>query len=194
MALKNPIIERIRERHEQMAYAAGNPVVDVGVLLSVYDSMSSELEELHGDEYGKMIGELRRQLNAMTTERDMLVGIKIALEEKIERYEALLRSQVSDGKITVNDLRVMETRSMINDVHVHSALEYRIGRLELRPGDVLIIKTNVQPSTAQLEQMRRQVEAVIQDTRCLVLANGEDLSVLSREEIERRSQPDGVAS
>lgn len=135
--------------------------------------------------------EARRPLADMTIERDMLVSIKIALEEKIDRCEALL-NYTDEG-------RRASAQATLSDVHLHLGkrpddLEYRVGRLELRPGDVLVVKTEAQPTMAQLKQMKQQLDAVVTGTRCLVLANGEDLSVLSREDIDRRSQPDGVAS
>lgn len=62
-------------------------------------------------------------------------------------------------------------------------LEYRIARLVLRPGDMLVIKIPHALSREQLEQLRVDVERVIGKVPCLILNHDVDLAVLTSAEI-----------
>lgn len=66
-------------------------------------------------------------------------------------------------------------------------LEFRIARLDLRPGDVLVVKVNgpaISGETATA--VRRMVNVTIPDHKVLVLDERLDLAVLTQAEIAAR--------
>jgi hypothetical protein len=68
--------------------------------------------------------------------------------------------------------------------------QYQIARLELKPGDVLVIKmTATRPSLSQIVQIKSDMQRICPGVTCLVLADDVELSVITREEIEQRSTP-----
>ncbi len=65
-------------------------------------------------------------------------------------------------------------------------VEYRIGRLALAPDDVLVVKINHVASKEMHHRVMNYVASVVNEgTKILVIDHSVDLSVLTREEIER---------
>jgi hypothetical protein len=65
-------------------------------------------------------------------------------------------------------------------------LEYRIGKLELKPGDRLLAKFDANLSHDQVECIRANLADVIPDgVKILVLDKSVDLSVMTSDEVER---------
>jgi len=67
-------------------------------------------------------------------------------------------------------------------------VEYRIAKLELAPGDVLVVKAARASSVADLELVIKYVEPFVPaDCKVLAIDGTVDLSVLTRAEIESRT-------
>lgn len=64
-----------------------------------------------------------------------------------------------------------------------SELEYRIGKLELKTGDVLIVKHDGHLTAEQAERVRRTFKLLVQNSKVFVIDRGTDLSVLTAAEI-----------
>ncbi|MDP3327178.1 hypothetical protein [Parvibaculum sp.] len=67
-------------------------------------------------------------------------------------------------------------------------MEYRIGKLAMAPGDVLVVRMNSYPTRGDAEAIRGYfVRAIPRGCKVLVIPVGIDLSVLTRDEIESRT-------
>ncbi|MGD5626675.1 hypothetical protein QUT74_22530, partial [Xanthomonas citri pv. citri] len=68
-------------------------------------------------------------------------------------------------------------------------LEYRIAKLSLAPDDVLVVKVNERVPTELFQRVANYVRSQLDDKtrKVLVIDSQVDLSVITREEIERRS-------
>lgn len=66
-------------------------------------------------------------------------------------------------------------------------LEFRIARLELRPGDILVAKAKIRLSVEQAERLRTILEPFVGERKVMVLDDSVDIAVLTREEIEARA-------
>ncbi len=66
-------------------------------------------------------------------------------------------------------------------------IEFRIARLELRPGDILVVKSRQRLSKIQVDRLADYLKPILEGRRCLVLDSGLDLAVLTAAEIEARS-------
>jgi hypothetical protein len=67
--------------------------------------------------------------------------------------------------------------------------EFRIARLELKPGDILVVKIkSARPSSSHLKDLKAAIERVYRGP-CLIFDETMDLAVLTREDIEQRSAP-----
>ena len=66
------------------------------------------------------------------------------------------------------------------------SMEYRIGRLELRPGDMLVIKVTGNVPSEQVMQMAEDIREIVKSP-VLVIDQNIDLSVLTKEEIAARA-------
>jgi hypothetical protein len=68
-------------------------------------------------------------------------------------------------------------------------LDFRIAKLEVKPGDVLVVKIATRITEQIAHDLKLRFEARLPDgVKVLVLDSGIDLSVLSFEEIERRAK------
>lgn len=66
-------------------------------------------------------------------------------------------------------------------------IEFKIARLDLRPGDILVLKLRDQVPTWEMDRFRKIMQEITGDHKCLVLENGVDLAILTAAEIEARS-------
>lgn len=66
-------------------------------------------------------------------------------------------------------------------------IEFKIARLDLRPGDILIVKCKERLSAGTLAIMREVLARVAGGHKALILENGMDLAVLTAAQIEERS-------
>jgi len=73
-----------------------------------------------------------------------------------------------------------------------SSFEFRIGRLDLRPGDVLVVKCSGVLSTEMAGRVARIMRERLPTTPIIIIDRQIDLAVLTKEEIEARA--DGSAS
>jgi hypothetical protein len=64
-------------------------------------------------------------------------------------------------------------------------LEFRIARLALRPGDILVLKPRRPLSKTARDHIKQCFKRVAPGAKCLVLQDGMELAILTREEIER---------
>lgn len=75
--------------------------------------------------------------------------------------------------------------------NVQCEIEYRIGRLDLRLGDILVVKSHEWPvSQENAEIMRASLRERLGDIPILVIGPDIDLAVLTRAELEARANPD----
>ncbi|MDB5358851.1 MAG: hypothetical protein JWO51_148 [Rhodospirillales bacterium] len=67
-------------------------------------------------------------------------------------------------------------------------LQIQIARLELKPGDVLVISPTRQFTAEQAARCRNHVGTILNSSnRVMILDPGMDLTVLTREEIDART-------
>lgn len=66
-------------------------------------------------------------------------------------------------------------------------LEYRIAKLKLESGDILILKFDVVLTKEQAARIREDVKHIAPGTKALILDHHAELSVLTRAEIEART-------
>lgn len=63
-----------------------------------------------------------------------------------------------------------------------------ISKLELAPGDVLVVKLPLYPDVAQMKNVQKYISQVVgHDIKYLILGPDIDLTVLTRKEIEERT-------
>ena len=68
-------------------------------------------------------------------------------------------------------------------------LEYRVGKLSLAPGDVLVAKVDTVLSLAQHDYIRQNLSASLPEgVTALVLDSRMDLSVLTKADIDARTE------
>jgi hypothetical protein len=72
-------------------------------------------------------------------------------------------------------------RAAIDDI------EFKIARLDLRPGDVLVVKCQDRLTTETVRHMQAVIKEACRGHRALILERGMDLAILSAAEIEARS-------
>jgi hypothetical protein len=68
-----------------------------------------------------------------------------------------------------------------------SDLEFKVGRLDLKPGDLLVAKFKERLPQTAIGRIRESFNAVIPGVKVLVLENGADLAILTAAEIEART-------
>lgn len=66
-------------------------------------------------------------------------------------------------------------------------IEFKIARLDLRPGDILVFKCKERLPSEAVARMRYDVGKYLGGHRALVLDGGLDIAVLTAAEIESRS-------
>ncbi|SHJ71170.1 hypothetical protein SAMN05444159_1290 [Bradyrhizobium lablabi] len=66
-------------------------------------------------------------------------------------------------------------------------IKFKIARLDLRPGDILVLKLKDRIPRDAVDSFRKTLRAVTGGHKCLVLENGADLAILTAAEIEARS-------
>ncbi len=66
-------------------------------------------------------------------------------------------------------------------------LEYRIGKLDVKPGDMLVVKLNSRLTDDMAKRARQHFETSIPGVKVLVIDSAVDLSILTFEEIQRRA-------
>lgn len=79
------------------------------------------------------------------------------------------------------DYGVREHQSRQPDV------EYRVAKLSLGPGDLLVVKTEKPLTREAAERIREVLKQYLPNQKALVLEPGIDLAVLTADEIARRS-------
>ena len=68
-------------------------------------------------------------------------------------------------------------------------LEYRVGKLSLAPGDVLVAKVDTVLSLAQHDYIRQNLSASLPEgVKALVLDSRMDLSILTKADIDARTE------
>ena len=65
--------------------------------------------------------------------------------------------------------------------------EFKIARLDLRPGDILVVKSPDILSHEQVQFISRLLKEECPNHRVMVLSSGMDLAVLTKAEIAERS-------
>jgi hypothetical protein len=58
-------------------------------------------------------------------------------------------------------------------------IEFQIAKLELRPGDILVVKSARPLSAETAARLRQILEQAVGGHRCMVLESGLDLSILT---------------
>lgn len=71
----------------------------------------------------------------------------------------------------------------------HDDLAYRIGKIDLRNGDILVVKINQPVPDHIREMLHDQMSSVVEGHKVLILDRSIDLAVLTRAEIEARTSP-----
>jgi hypothetical protein len=66
-------------------------------------------------------------------------------------------------------------------------IEFKIARLDLRPGDILVVKCETKVTPEMARRMQEVITQVARGNRALILEKGTDLSILTAAEIEARS-------
>jgi hypothetical protein len=64
------------------------------------------------------------------------------------------------------------------------SVRFEIARLDLRPGDILVLRFQDRLRPEAIENIRRTMKDVVGDHRCLILENGAELAVLTAAELE----------
>ena len=67
------------------------------------------------------------------------------------------------------------------------AVTVEVAKLELKPGDRLVVRTRDQLEPQTMAMLAEQLSAALPDTVVLVIQPGTDLTVLTKAEIEARS-------
>ncbi len=67
-------------------------------------------------------------------------------------------------------------------------IEFNIARLDLRPGDILVVKLKDRVNTAALTHWREGLGHILPDNKCMILEGGADLAVLTAAEIAERAK------
>jgi hypothetical protein len=75
------------------------------------------------------------------------------------------------------------------DIEYQMNLEYQIARLELRPGDILVIKLAAKLSHHAIATIKSDLDRLMPEYRAIILDGGMDLSVLSRAQIDQLILP-----
>jgi len=69
-----------------------------------------------------------------------------------------------------------------------------IAKLQLAPGDIVLLKVNEILAADQVDHLRKMMLPLLpNDVRCLVLSRGMDVSVLTKAEVERMADT-GIAN
>lgn len=66
-------------------------------------------------------------------------------------------------------------------------IEFKIARLDLRPGDILVVKCETKLTADMARRMQEVITRVTRGHRTLILEKGTDLAILTAAEIEARS-------
>lgn len=66
-------------------------------------------------------------------------------------------------------------------------LEFKIARLDLRPGDIVVLKSPKAISKQQADGMRQIIPEALGGHKALILDNGMDIAVLTAAEIAERA-------
>jgi len=83
---------------------------------------------------------------------------------------------------------IFETRRQTPNPPRMSDLEYRIGKLSLAPGDVLVVKLAERMCNQHaVQRLRGNVREMMPSQKVLVISNDADLSVLTQTEIAERT-------
>ncbi len=65
-------------------------------------------------------------------------------------------------------------------------IEFKIARLEMKPGDVLVIRSKERLPRVMIDRLGDLVKPILRGNKCLILDGGLDLAVLTPAEIEAR--------
>lgn len=65
--------------------------------------------------------------------------------------------------------------------------EYRVGKLALNPGDMLVVKVDTYLTLDMAAQAKRHFERAVPGTNVIIIERGVDLSVLTAAELAQRS-------
>jgi hypothetical protein len=75
----------------------------------------------------------------------------------------------------------------VNEVGIKIIGAFEIGKLQLKDGDVLVVKTDRPMSHDATERARKHLKSLLpRDVTIMIIDQGVDLSVLTRTEIEER--------
>lgn len=75
----------------------------------------------------------------------------------------------------------------MNEVGIKIIRAFEIGKLQLKDGDVLVVKTDRPMSHDATERVRKHLKSLLpRDVTIMIIDQGVDLSVLTRTEIEER--------
>lgn len=66
-------------------------------------------------------------------------------------------------------------------------LEYRIAKLALKPGEILVVKVDHTLDARIGGNIRKHFEDVVKGNRVIIIDNSMDLSVLTKADIEQRA-------
>lgn len=65
-------------------------------------------------------------------------------------------------------------------------LEYRIAKLEVKPGDVIVFKTDRVLSLDQINHVRECIKRVLPGIQALILDKGAEISLITGDELRKR--------
>jgi hypothetical protein len=74
-------------------------------------------------------------------------------------------------------------RNLRQRLTMHHELELRIARLDLKPGDILVVKSSAALSTATYALLAGDLKRYLAPTKCMILDPSISLEVLTREHI-----------
>ncbi len=76
----------------------------------------------------------------------------------------------------------------MNEVAIKIVGAFEIGKLQLRDGDVLVVKTDRPLSTDATDRVRKHLKGLLpRDVTIMIIDRGVELSVLTKAEIEERT-------
>lgn len=73
------------------------------------------------------------------------------------------------------------------DLDPPADLVFEIARIEMKPGDVLVLRSKQRLSSVQIDRLAEHVRPALGNNKCLVLDRSLDLAVLTKSDIEALS-------
>lgn len=73
-------------------------------------------------------------------------------------------------------------------------IRFEIARLDLRPGDLLVLKIKERLPMEGMRRVKEMMEGAIGGHKCLVLEGGADLAILTAADIEAKTETEGRAA